>query len=318
MQEAPLQGKDGRVDAEFGSWIADLEEQADERGYFEPLGKSHSALLTDAAPTLLVSFETTAAIHRGSGAAEPLGWHLTRDNGWSNLCLLAHGDSWFRSKAVYGYFDRLVDDGFFEDFDQVVFYGAGMCGYAAAAFSVVAPGATVIAVQPQATLDPLVTEWDHRFARMRRTSFTDRYGFAPDMIEAAGQAFILYDPKIRLDAMHAALFTRPNVTMLRCRNLGTQIDASLNAMGILPAMIEAAGNGAMAAETFWRAYRARRQHLPYLSRLLARLEREHHPARVRKLCNSVLARMEAPRFAQARARADQALSQHVAAKNSLH
>jgi hypothetical protein len=50
--------------------------------------------------------------------------------------------------------------GFFDDFDQVVFYGAGQCGYAAAAFSVATPGATVVAIQPQATLDPRVTEWD--------------------------------------------------------------------------------------------------------------------------------------------------------------
>jgi hypothetical protein len=43
-----------------------------------------------------------------------------------------------------------VDDGFFDEFEQVIFYGSGSSGYAAAAFSVAAPGATVIAVQPQA------------------------------------------------------------------------------------------------------------------------------------------------------------------------
>ena len=50
------------------------------------------------------------------------------------------GDTWFRDNRVYGYFDRLIADGFFEDFDTVIFYGAGSCGYAAAAFSVAAPG----------------------------------------------------------------------------------------------------------------------------------------------------------------------------------
>ena len=40
-------------------------------------------------------------------------------------------------------------------------------------------------MQPQATLDPRVAEWDDRFLHMRRTDFTDRYGYAPDMLDAA-------------------------------------------------------------------------------------------------------------------------------------
>ena len=89
--------------------------------------------------------------------------------GWSHLCLLSHGDTWFRDNRVYGYFDRLIDDGFFDEFEQVIFYGAGACGYAAAAFSVAAPGAKRGDARPQATLDPRVAEWDDRYLHMRRT-----------------------------------------------------------------------------------------------------------------------------------------------------
>ena len=78
--------------------------------------------------------------------------------------------------------------GFFDDFDHVVFYGAGPCKYAAAAFSVAAPAATVDAIQPQTTLDPRITDWDDRYMKMRRTDFTSRYGYAPDMLDAAEQA----------------------------------------------------------------------------------------------------------------------------------
>ena len=105
----------------------------------------------------------------------------------------------------------LVYDKFFDDFDQVVFYGAGPRGYAAAAFSVAAPGATIVALQPQATLDPRVTEWDDRHLKIRRTHFTSLYGYAPDMLDAAKQAYVIYDPYERLDAAHAAMFTRSNV-----------------------------------------------------------------------------------------------------------
>jgi len=288
-------------------WLAQIEDMGEERGYFEPVGARHSSILTDEGPILIVTFETINSIRDGSDSHEPLGWELVEHNGWSNLCIMAHEDSWFRDRAVYGYFDRLVDDGFFEDFDRVVFYGAGMCGYAAAAFSVVAPGATVIAVQPQATLDPRVTEWDRRFAKMRRTSFTDRYGYGPDMVEAADQVFVLYDPDQTLDAMHAALFTRSNVTKLRCRHLGVDLEADLWRMGVLPAMIESAGEGTLSAHEFHRAYRARRSHLPYLRGLLAQLQSAERPRLVRMLGNSVVERMNAPRFRRARDQAEQQL-----------
>src|SRR6056297_1435981 len=209
------------------AWLEKAAEIADDAGYLERLGESHAAILIEEKPTLLVTFETHESINRQSGSAQPMGWEMVRALGWSHLCILSDGDTWFRDRRVFGFFDRLVDDGFFEDFEQVIFYGAGECGYAAAAFSVAAPGATVIAVQPQASLDPRVAEWDDRFVHMRRTSFTDRYGYAPDMLDAAERAFVLYDPEIELDAMHAALFTRANVTKFRMRFMGTPMDEAL-------------------------------------------------------------------------------------------
>jgi hypothetical protein len=113
---------------------------------------------------------------------------LFKKNGWSHLSIILDGDTWFHDPKVYAYFNRLDDDGFFDDFDHVVFYGAGPCKYAAAAFSVAAPGATVDAIQPQTTLDPRITDWDDRYMKMRRTDFTSRYGYAPDMLDAAEQA----------------------------------------------------------------------------------------------------------------------------------
>ncbi|MEJ6745505.1 MAG: hypothetical protein QNK98_01850 [Yoonia sp.] len=50
----------------------------------------------------------------------------------------------------------MIDDGFFEDFYNVLFYGTHGGTYAAAAYSVAAPGCTVLALRPQATLDPRI------------------------------------------------------------------------------------------------------------------------------------------------------------------
>ena len=167
------------------AWLSALEDIADAAGYFQPLSAKHNAAFIDAGKTLLVTFESLQSIQSMNGEAHPIGFEMVREEGWSLLSFFCDGQTWFRDPAIYRYLDRLVDDGFFEDFDQVIFYGAGSSGYAACAFSVAAPGAQVLALSPQATLDPRVSEWDDRFRRMRRISFTDRYGYAPDMLDAA-------------------------------------------------------------------------------------------------------------------------------------
>lgn len=219
-----MQEQDNTIEASLAglsqaAWKQRIEDIAEENGMFQPLGPRHFATFIDEKPTLLVTFETVQGIRALSDTARPFGFDMVRAQGWSHLCVVSDGDTWFRNPKVYGFFDRLIDDGFFEDFRQVVFYGAGPCGYAAAAFSVAAPGATVIAVQPQATLEPRRTEWDDRFPQMRRTSFTDRYGFAPEMLDAVQAAFVLYDPRETQDAMHATLFDRPGVHRLRLTNM---------------------------------------------------------------------------------------------------
>lgn len=278
-------------------WFDRLEEIGAQAGYFRRLGHRHAAFFLDQSPTtLLVTFESVQSIRQTRPDQMPLGYGIAKSRGWSHLCLIADGDTWYRDKAVYAYFDRLVAEAFFDDFDQVVFFGAKMAGYAAAAFSVTAPGATVIAVQPQATLAPRIAGWDPRWPEMRRTCFTDRYGFAPDMTEGAGPVFVIYDPEQVLDAMHAALFMRPHVTPLPCRNLGRDIATALDEMHILPSMLAAACTGSFDAHMFAIFYRARRNYRPYLRGLLSALDRDGRAYLAALLCRNVVARMDAPKM----------------------
>jgi len=276
-------------------WFGRLKAVGEAGGFFERLGQTHTAVFIDETRTLLVTFTQSQALDDAPDGL-PMGHELAGDAGWSLLSIVTDRENWFRDPAVYGFFDRLVDDGFFEQFDRVVFYGAGMCGYAAAAFSVAAPGATVIALSPQATLDPRVTEWDPRFKRHRRLSFTDRYGYAPDMLDAAERAYVLYDPHVMYDAMHAALFTRPNVTKLRCRWLDGALEADLTGMGILAELIDAACEGQLTPQAFHRLFRARRSYKPYLRRMLATLEAADRPWLIALMCKNITERMHAPRF----------------------
>ena len=268
----------------------------DELGHFQALGSRHSAIFVDQKPTLLVSFESLPAIRSRSRDALPLGFGLVRDTGWSLLSLVCDRDTWFRDARVYGYFDRLVDDGFFDEFEHVVFYGAGPCGYAAAAFSVACPGATVIAVQPQATLDPRVAEWDPRFRRHRRLNFTDRYGYAPDMLDAAARALVIYDPRVELDAMHAALFTRPNVSKIRLSDFGATLEQDLINMEVLPRLLAAAGDGTLTDRAVHEMLRARRDYSAYLRNTLSRLEADGRDVLAGLLCRHVIGRIKGPRF----------------------
>lgn len=281
-----------------GEWLETLATASDVLGFFEPLGRRHYASFVDLNATLLVTFENIQGIQALSENGHPLGWDMVREHGWSHLCLTCDGDTWYRDQDVYEFFDLLVDDCFFDGYDHVIFYGAGPCAYAAAAFSVSAPGATVLAVQPQATLTPAIAGWDDRFSERRRLSFTDRYGYAPDMLDAAGNAFVIFDPFQHLDAMHAALFTRPNVTKLRMPHMGAALQGSLIAMEIFAPLMALAGRGELDLESFARLYRARRDYRPYLRFLLSILERDGRDELAIQLCGNVTDRMNAPLFRQ--------------------
>lgn len=286
-------------------WLAAVEELCDEDGYYLPLGKRHHATFVEKSATLLVSFESLQGIPALSPLAQPFGWEMMMEQGWSSLCIASDGDTWFRDKAVYGYFDRLIDDGFFDEFEQVIFYGAGPCGYAAAAYSVASPGARVLVVQPQATLDPRITEWDDRFTPMRRADFTTRYGYAPDMLDGASAAYVVYDPRQQLDAMHAALFTRPNTRKLRLRHMGDAIQTDLLEMEQLGPLLHAIAEETLDDLAFARMMRARRVHPPYLRNLLAALDLQERETLALALARNVTARMHAPRFARRLTAAEQ-------------
>ncbi len=278
-------------------WLAEIEEIGGRRGYFAPLSADHSAIFVNAgSEVLIVSFDTVSSARAGSSSGLPFAMEEAARQSWSHMSLIAKDQTWFRDPALYAFFDGLVDEEFFDRFETVIFYGAGMCGYAAAAYSVVAPGATVFAIAPQATLDPDYAMWDDRFLSARRRNFSDRYGFAPDMVEAADQLFLIYDPMMELDAMHAALFRGPQVKHIRFRQGGSRLGSDLQAMQVMGALFAKAAAGTITPRDAYRALRTRRDYLPYLRNLLNRVHIEERHWLTAILCRSVLARKNAPRF----------------------
>lgn len=287
-------------DLSDAEWLSRLRDIGERDGYYSSLGRDHAAVFVERShDVLFVAFETLFGIRSVSDTGLPVAFDVCDRRGWSHLSLIAQKQDWFRADPVWNYFDRLVDYGFFEDFDRVIFYGAGMCGYAAAAYSVTAPGASVILISPQATLARDLSQWDDRFPTARRMDFTTRYAYAPDMLEAAGEAFLIYDPDEAEDAMHASLFRGSNVHHHRYRRgQAGPIESDLRALGLVSAMAEKLANGALTPSKLASQLRLRKKHLPYLRALLSRVLDEDRPALTAALCRAVLKDRRIPRFQQ--------------------
>ena len=160
-----------------------------------------------------------------------------------------------------------------------------------------APGASVILVSPQATLDRKLTGWDDRFPSARRIDFSERYAYAPDLLEAAERAVLLFDPDETEDAVHASLFRSDNVTHFPYRRGGAgAIESDLRNLALIPKLAEAAAAGTLNPSLVARLMRARRTHAPYLRALLSRVLAEDRPELTVQLCRAVLRREPSPRF----------------------
>ena len=281
-----------------------------------PDARKEVAVFVDAgSDVLFVSFEAMSAVRAFGDSGLPLGFDLVEGKGWSHLSLISLKESWFRDQGVFDFFDRCIDDAFFDEFETVILYGAGACAYAAAVFSVAAPGANVILVAPQATLEPARSEWDRRFPATRRMTIGSRFNYAPDMLEAAEAAYIVYDPNEDADAMHASLFQGEHVHKIRYRRgRSGSIDADLRALGILEAVVDAAAEGDLTLAMVWDSLRVRRHHIPYLRGLLARVQQSDRPWLTAMLCRAVLEEFPIPRFRAILAHAEEEMEEEKAAR----
>jgi pimeloyl-ACP methyl ester carboxylesterase len=298
--------------------VADTSEKADWRdamrtlgaaeGFYQELGELHTALHIKRGSTLIVTFENLDHVFEGGADKMPWGYDFVTKRGWSMLGLMAHDWTWYRDEDVYAFFDRLKSDGFFDSFERVVFYGASMGGYAAAAFSAACPGATVVAISPQATLSRTDASWETRYHKAWRRDFSNAYGYAPDMIKTAEKVFVFYDPLAPLDAMHAALFRGDNVVKLRCRYFGHRIASMWIKLGILKPIVEQSIAGTLTEPAFYKMLRARREEPRFQREMLDRLQKDGRPWMIARYCKAVLARRGGPKFRKALTTALQKMS----------
>ncbi|MDO6458455.1 phosphoadenosine phosphosulfate reductase [Celeribacter halophilus] len=271
------------------AWTTQLEKLGAEHGFFRQIDAEHKALFLRGDDTLVVTFDNLDDARQKVEDRLPWGVKFINSQGWSALGIAAHGWTWYRTEEVCDFFDELRDSKFFDQFKRVVFYGTSMAGYAAAAFSSAAPGATVIALSPQATLDRDITGgWETRFRAAWRRDFDGRYGYAPEEVATARKTWVFYDPHTDQDAIHAALFRHPNTTHIRCRHLGHNLGSVMSMMGALKPVVYGLVNDDLDESGVYRLLRSRRT-LPYYQKLLLkRLQEMKRPRLTYRYCHAVL------------------------------
>ncbi|MGN0932736.1 hypothetical protein [Falsigemmobacter intermedius] len=257
-------------------WAGLARELAGDTGFFEDLGEHSFLFIPRSEKVLVVTFDNLDIAMNKREDRRPWGFDFIEKQGWSMLGVMAAGWTWYRDRAVSAMFERLRDEGFFARFERVVFYGASMGGYAAAAFSGAAPGAAVVAISPQSTLDRSLVPWEIRYKTAWGRDFSGPFGDAAEVSSAASKLVVLYDPYEPLDAAHVARFRCSNVMRLPAPLLGHRLGSSLSQMGILSEIILAALDGSLKPPEFYRALRARRSFPRYQRELFAKAMAKGH------------------------------------------
>jgi hypothetical protein len=283
---------------EKSDWADLARDLAGPNGFFRDNGR-HSFLFVPRSDTLVVTFDNLDIAMEKRTDRRPWGYSFIEKQGWSMLGAMANGWTWYRDPWVWDQFDDLAASGFFARFQRVVFYGASMGGYAAAAFSAACPGADVVAISPQSTLDKTIVPWETRYRTAWGQDYSGRYGDAAQVSAAARRVVLMYDPFEKLDRGHAERFVAPNVTFLRALMLGHRLGSSLLQMGILQEVTLAALNGNLTEAQFYRLLRARHQFTRYQRELFKRCLDRNRPDLAARVARWALARQDSRFFRRA-------------------
>ncbi|SMO47799.1 hypothetical protein [Ruegeria faecimaris] len=257
-------------------WFVELYPGGDGTGFLQKLNR-HSVLFHQrSASRLVVSFDNIANANDLSFSREPWGWKFFRDEGWSHMGIFARTKAWYRDPEIISYFQAQADQGFFAQFDQVVFAGASMGGFGALTFSALVPGANVVAFNPQTTLDERLVPWETRYRFGQVQDWDLPFSDAAQTVENVGKAYVFYDPFFDLDRQQVSRLKGDNVLLLKTWFSNHFAAPMLRKLDILkPVMLEAM-DGTLEPQAYYRMMRARRR-LPLYMRGIEAIGGERHP-----------------------------------------
>ncbi|WP_317215717.1 hypothetical protein [Gluconobacter sp. GP1] len=165
---------------------------------------------------------------------------------------------WYRKNSIHIFFRSKEFNSFISKFETVVFYGSSMGGYAALTFSQAVPGSTVIAFNPQSSLDPNIIPWDTRHTQAWKQDWTGDFSDARDGAKLARKVYIAYDPFDQIDNLHVARLHSENLILLKFFCVGHVVAEWMRQAGILEEFTISALMGIATAKTFFKLAQKRR------------------------------------------------------------
>lgn len=220
---------------------------------------------------LVVSFEPVADQPVPADFSRPVwgqGFLLRR--GCSVLGFKRRRSDWYREPLLHRAMRALEAAGFFQSFRRVMFYGSSMGGHAALAYAVVAPGCTVLALNPQSTLAPGRCWFDQRFAGPGAAAWKGDFIDGVDGARAAACVYICYDPYQVKDRLHAQRLPSARRINLRLPFAGHATPRLLSEVGLLGPVFDKAWAGSLTEAEFRRLARERAKSADYHLRLAER------------------------------------------------
>ena len=288
---APDAAPDAAPDPALPEWFAEIHTGGAQQGFYTRL-EHHAVMCIRRDPArLVVTFDNLSNVNDLSPGREPWAYKFVRENGASHLSVMARRKDWYRCPQLIAYLEKLAADGLFAEFGQVWLTGTSMGGFAALAFASLAPGATVIAFNPQTTLDTTLVPWEERFGMGRARDWSLPHSDAAFEIDEVARAFVLYDPFFAPDRRHVERLEGDNVTLLKTWCSGHFSPVFLRRANLLKPVMQHALDGTLTPPVFYRLYRERRALPWYRKALQANLQERGHER---------LARIVSPAFQKLR------------------
>ena len=161
-------------------------------------------------------------------------------------------------------------------FSRVIMTGTSMGAYAATAVADLAPGCTVVAFSPQATLKKSVVPWEERFNSGRKQDWSGRYAHGPDHCGQAKDVFIIYDPYFEPDRLHAEFYQGDNVHHLKSWYSSHKSAQFMRRAEILKSVMQEAVAGTLTPALYYKLFRSRRDLIWYYNGLADHLIGKGH------------------------------------------
>ena len=227
---------------------------------------------------LLVAFDNLATL---DNPYPRLPWlhRQAAELGYSLLGVQSHAKDWFRQLTAPDLIRGLSGQGFFGRFSSIVFAGASMGAFGALNFAPLVPGARVLALSPQSTMNRTIAPFERRFPWAVRNSDWEKPAFldAAAAVPFIPNVSVVFDPFVTEDRQHAERLVGPNVQLVRIGHATHEAVRVVIKSGALNPMIEEfAMTGALGA-SFRTHMRKRRTVRKWARAFTDNLLKSNHP-----------------------------------------